>query len=64
MRTAALWPEFVGRTQKRMIRGDNHCRGVRLMLIPALILGAVPVFGAWQSVEVTSGGPSLTLLSA
>ena len=64
MRTAALWPGFVGRTQKRMIRGDNHCPGVRLMLIPALILVAGPAFGASQSVQVISGEPSLTLPNA
>jgi hypothetical protein len=34
------------------------------MLIPALILGAVPAFGASQSAQVTSGEPSLTLPNA
>ncbi len=47
-----------------MIRGDNHCPGVRLMFIPALILGVVPALSAEQSVQVTSGGPLVTLPNA
>src|ERR1039457_1541574 len=44
-----------------MMRSGDHSDGMKFMRILLLVLGVLPVFGAQQSVQVTSGAPAFAL---